>query len=179
MANARRPLLKMLTERMRSHVAFTENQALAVALWEVFTWAHDAFTHSPQLLVTSPEANSGKSTLLGLVGLLARKGLQLVNPSPAVMYRIIEAWHPTLICDEADDQFKDNPDLRSVFNSGWTRGSGVPRCHPETNAPEIFPTFAPKAIGMKGRRRRDARPRIPGFSTSAMTQIKNTHPNSE
>jgi hypothetical protein len=146
------PLLELLTERMRSHVAFTENQALAVALWAVFTWTHDAFTHSPQLLVTSVEANSGKSTLLGLVGLLARKGLQLISPSPAVTFRIIEAWHPTLICDEADDQFKDNPDLRSVFNSGWTRGSGVPRCHPETNEPEIFHTFCPKAIGMKGKR---------------------------
>lgn len=28
---------------------------------------------------------------------------------------------------------------------------GVPRCHPDTHVPEIFSTFGPKAIGMKGR----------------------------
>jgi putative DNA primase/helicase len=145
-------VLKLLTKRMRSRVAFTEAQALVVALWVIFTYTHDAFTHSPQLLVTSPEANSGKSTLLGLIKWLARKGMLIVNPSTAVLYRAIEAWHPTLICDEADDQFKDNPDLRAVFNSGWTRGTGVLRCHPKTNAVEMFPTFAPKAIGMKGKR---------------------------
>src|SRR5712691_9152235 len=80
-------VLKTITERLKSHVAFTDNQALVVGIWVVFTWAHDAFTHSPQLLVTSPEANSGKSTLLGLVNWLAKKGLLVINPSPAVMYR--------------------------------------------------------------------------------------------
>src|SRR5439155_9812365 len=120
--------------RLRSHVAFTDNQALVAALWVIFTWVHDAFTHSPQLLVTSPEANSGKSTLLGLINWLVKEGVLLANPSPAALYRAIEAWQPTLICDEADDQFKDNPVLRAVFNSGWTRGTGVLRCHPETNA---------------------------------------------
>ena len=75
----------------------------------------------------------------------------LVDPSPAVLYRLIEKWNPTLVVDEADDQFKENPPLRAVVNSGWTRGAGVPRCDPDTNEPEIFSTFGPKAIGMKGR----------------------------
>ena len=74
----------------------------------------------------------------------------VVDPSPAVLYRLVEKWKPTLIVDEADDQFKENPPLRAVVNSGWTRGAGVPRCNPDTNEPEIFPTFGPKAIGMKG-----------------------------
>src|SRR5262249_49926194 len=35
-------------------------------------------------------------------------------------------------------------------NSGWTRGQGVVRCDGETNEPRMFPTFCPKAIGLKG-----------------------------
>jgi hypothetical protein len=56
-----------------------------------------------------------------------------------------------LIVDEADDALSDNPDLRSVINSGWTRGQGVIRCHPDTREPELFSTFAPKIVAMKGR----------------------------
>src|SRR5262249_30666235 len=48
--------------------------------------------------------------------------------------------------------FRQNDDLRQVVNGGWTRGQGVWRCHPDTLEPELFPTFAPKAISMKGLR---------------------------
>ena len=63
---------------------------------------------------------------------------------------MIESWHPTLIVDEADVAFRNNPELRAVINAGWTRGAGVPRCHPDTHEPELFETFGPKAIGLKG-----------------------------
>jgi Protein of unknown function (DUF3631) len=39
-----------------------------------------------------------------------------------------------------------------VINSGWTRGQGVIRCHPDTHEPELFSTFAPKVVAMKGRK---------------------------
>src|SRR5262249_32873362 len=46
----------------------------------------------------------------------------------------------------------DKAGLRSVINSGHTRGQGVLRCIGDDNVPELFPTFAPKAIGMVGRK---------------------------
>jgi hypothetical protein len=58
---------------------------------------------------------------------------------------------PCFVLDEADKAFIDNEDLRSVINSGWTRGDGVIRCDPITHEPRPYSTFAPKAIGMKGR----------------------------
>jgi putative DNA primase/helicase len=42
--------------------------------------------------------------------------------------------------------------LRSVINSGHTRGQGVLRCIGEDKVPELFPTFAPKALGMIGKK---------------------------
>ena len=104
------------------------------------------------LLVSSPEAECGKTTLLSLISLMVPRGIVIVEVSPAVLFRMVEKWHPTLIVDEADSVFKSNPELRSIINSGWTRGTGVPRCHPETHDPEFFETFGPKAIGLKGLR---------------------------
>jgi len=59
------------------------------------------------------------------------------------------------VVDEADDAFVDNPDLRQVINSGWTRGQGVMRCDPDTNEPRRFSTFCPKAIALKGKKMPD------------------------
>ena len=139
-------LLGDLKACIKNHVILSDDAALVVALWVIFAWVHDVAVHSPQLIVTSPEKECGKSTLLGLSSFLVPS----VDISPAVLYRMIEKWHPTLLLDEADDAFKDNQELRSVFNSGWTRNAGVPRCNPDTNEPEFFSTFGPKVIGLKG-----------------------------
>ena len=147
-------LLAALVETIRRYVFLSEDQAVAVALWIIFSWLHEreAFaTHSPILFVTSAEKDSGKSTLLGVVNFLARRSLQSVDITGAALFRSIAKWQPTLIVDEADDALSDNVDLRSVINSGWTRGQGVIRCHPDTHEPELFSTFAPKVVGMKGR----------------------------
>jgi hypothetical protein len=42
--------------------------------------------------------------------------------------------------------------LRSVINSGHTRGQGVIRCVEPDFTPQLFPTFCPKAVGMIGRK---------------------------
>jgi Protein of unknown function (DUF3631) len=147
-------LLRALKEAVRRYVFMTEEQVVAVTFWAVFSWLHEhegAVTHSPILYVTSAEKDSGKSTLLGVLNFLARRSLQSVDISGPALFRSIAKWQPTLIVDEADDALSDNPDLRSVINSGWTRGQGVIRCHLDTHEPELFSTFAPKVVAMKGR----------------------------
>jgi hypothetical protein len=78
--------------------------------------------------------------------------LVCVEISEATLFRGIEKWQPTIIVDEADVILINNEPLRSVINSGWTRGSCVPRCIGDDNTPHAFPTFCPKVIGMKGRK---------------------------
>src|SRR5262249_56058817 len=114
-------LLRALKEAIQRYVFISDDQAIAVTLWIVFSWLHEhegAVTHSPILYVTSAEKDSGKSTLLGVVNFLARRSLQSVDISGPALFR---SWQPTLIVDEADDALADNADLRSVINSGWTR----------------------------------------------------------
>lgn len=147
-------LLRALKEAIRRYVFMTDEQVVAITLWTVVSWVHEhegAVTHSPILLVTSAEKDSGKTTLLGVLNFLMRRSLASVEISGPALFRSITKWQPTLIVDEADKAFVKNDDLRSVINSGWTRGQGVIRCHSETHEPELFSTFAPKIVGMKGR----------------------------
>jgi Protein of unknown function (DUF3631) len=92
------------------------------------------------------------ATLLKVVSFLARCGLPNVSISGPALFRSIEKWTPCFIIDEADTTLVDNDDLRAVMNSGWTRGDGVIRCDPDSREPMLFSTFAPKAVGMKGRK---------------------------
>jgi hypothetical protein len=146
-------LILALVGRVKRHVVLSDDEALTVALWIMFAWVHDAAAvHSPILLATSAEANSGKTQLLSLLGFLVPRALVCVEISEATLFRGIEMWHPTIIVDEADVILVNNEPLRSVINSGWTRGSCVPRCIGDDNTPHAFPTFCPKVIGMKGRK---------------------------
>jgi Protein of unknown function (DUF3631) len=149
-------LLASVSRRIRRHIVASEHLFTAAALWTGFAWTHDAYAHSPLLLATSKEPNSGKTTLIELLKLLVPRGLSAVDMTAPTLFRFIEKFNPTFVCDEADTLFREKEQLRSLFNSGWTRGSGVPRINPDTLEPEIFPTFAPKIIGMKGLRLPDA-----------------------
>ena len=146
-------LVLALVRRIRSHVVMSAEAALTVALWIIFTWVHAAAAiHSPILIVTSPEAECGKTTLLGLIGFLVRRALSSVGISSAALYRAIEKWGPTVVIDEADVAFVENEELRAAVNSGWTRGQGVLRCEGDEHEPRLFATFCPKAIGLKGKK---------------------------
>jgi Protein of unknown function (DUF3631) len=145
-------LLTSVSSRIRRHIVASEHLFTAATLWTGFAWTHDAYAHSPLLLATSKEPNSGKTTLVELLKLLVPRGLSAVDMTGPTLFRFIEKFNPTFVLDEADTLFRENEQLRVLFNSGWTRGSGVPRINPDTLEPEVFSTFAPKIIGMKGRK---------------------------
>ncbi len=165
-------LIFAIAGRIKRHVILNDDEALTVALWVLFAWVHDtAATHSPIMLVTSAEANSGKTTLINVVGFLVPCALVCVEISEAVLFRGIELWQPTIIVDEADVIMTNNEPLRSVINTGWTRGSYAPRCIGDNHTPHAFPTFCPKVIGMKGKRLPDTT-----LSRSIIIEMKRKKP---
>jgi hypothetical protein len=152
-------LLRDIIRCIRRYVACTHDFSLTVALWTMFAWVHDEVAvHSPILLVTSAESESGKSTTLGLLSFLMPRAIASVDISKAALYRSIQLWQPSFLIDEFDQVLanasKDESaqELRSVINSGHTRGQGVIRCITDAHRPELFSTFAPKCIGMVGRK---------------------------
>ena len=117
----------------------------------MLSWMHDEIaTHSPILNINSAEPESGKSTTMGLVAFLMPRCVSSVEASEAAIYRAIKRWSPSFCFDEFDSVLADDDKaaLRSIINSGHTRGQGVLRCIGDDKVPELFPTFAPKAVGM-------------------------------
>jgi hypothetical protein len=150
-------LLRDIVRRIRRHIVCSHDDALIVALWIMFSWVHDEVAiHSPILLITSAEPESGKTTTLNLISYLAPRAIASVEISKAALYRSIQLWQPSFIIDEFDTVLASKDDnkaeLRSVINSGHTRGQGVIRCISDEHRPEVFSTFAAKAIGMVGRK---------------------------
>jgi hypothetical protein len=96
-------LLRDIIRRIRRHVICSFDDALVIALWIVFSWIHeDAAVHSPLLLVTSAEPESGKTTTLQIVSYLAPRAIASVEISKAALYRAIKHWNPSFVIDEFD-----------------------------------------------------------------------------
>jgi putative DNA primase/helicase len=143
-------LLNDVRAKARCYVVMSDEAATAFTLWTVLAWAHaEVANHSPILAATSVEPDSGKTTLLSVLGYLVPRPLTAVELTAAGTYHIVDAMHPTLIVDEADNLFRRKGDLLSVFNSSWARGTRVPRL--VQGVVQYFDLFCPKAIGMIGR----------------------------
>jgi Protein of unknown function (DUF3631) len=143
-------LLVELITQTRRYVVVHDDVAMAVSLWTMFAWVHNEIAvYSPNLVVTSAEADSGKTTLLGVLGLLTPRPYSVVEPNAANVFRIIDRTHSTFIVDEADQLFRRKPDLKHIVNAGWTRGMAkIPRM--VHGVIREFDVFCPKIVGMKG-----------------------------
>jgi putative DNA primase/helicase len=130
------------------HVVIQGAEKNIVALWIAFSYCLDSFRHSPRLLVTSPEMQCGKTTLLEIIGELAYRPFHASNMSPAVIYRVLEKYRPTLLADEADTYIYDDEQMRNILNQGHTKaGAWVARCAPKSLEPEFFYAYSAMVIG--------------------------------
>ncbi len=126
--------------------------AVLIALWIAHTYVLDAFEFTPYLNINSPLKRCGKSTLLDCLKLLVARPWAIVSPSPAVLFRKIEADAPTLLWDEVDTVFahtkgdEGKEDLRAVLNGGFQRGAKVPRCVGPAHTLAEFSVFCAKAL---------------------------------
>jgi Protein of unknown function (DUF3631) len=160
-------LLTEVISQVRRYVVVEDHQALAIALWAVFTWCHDVAVHSPLLVVTSPEQDSGKTTCVNVIGFLVPRPLQLLEASAASVYSLIDAACPTIIHDEADTILERKTDLRHIILGGWTRGATIPRKLGRVTY--LFKIFCPKVIGLKFK---DGRLVLPETAVSRSIIIK-------
>jgi hypothetical protein len=121
-----------------------------VVLWIALAWIHSAVaTHSPILDLVSVDEGSGKTELMGILGLLTPRPYLGAEPTAANVYRVVDANKPTLLTDEADDLFQRKSDLTRVINAGWTRGTKIPRQVRVNGELQTywFDPFCPKVIG--------------------------------
>jgi putative DNA primase/helicase len=103
--------------------------------------------------VSSPTPRAGKSTLCIVVGALTPRAILVSSVSAAVVYRLIEAHHPTLIGDEADTWLTDErSELRGVLNAGHTRATAkVARCVGDDHDVRLYSVWCARVLAMIGR----------------------------
>lgn len=121
----------------------------ASTVWAALTWFVDDATVLPLAMITAPEKGCGKTVLLASLGRLSRRALSTSNISPAALFRAVDAWHPTLMIDEADTFVRENEELRGLLNSGHTRDTAHVIRAVEVNGefePRMFSTWGAKAI---------------------------------
>jgi putative DNA primase/helicase len=146
-------VLEELIAKISKHVVARPHEILVIALWVLMSWVHHvAATHSAYLVATSAEPDSGKTTLLGVIGYLVPKPFIGAEPTGPTIYRFVDHHKPTLIIDEADDLFVRKSDVMHIFNIAWTRGTKVPR---QERIDDVFVTvwldpYCPKVVGFLG-----------------------------
>lgn len=140
-------LLNEIHNTIKRFIVCDEKTVIAATLWIAFTWFIEKVQVAPLAVITAPEKRCGKSQFLDLIGRLSRRPLVASSISPAAVYRVIEAHHPTLLIDEADAFLRDNEEIRGILNSGHTRQSAyVIRVVGDNHEPQQFSTWGAKAI---------------------------------
>lgn len=142
-------LLDEIARTVRRVVVMSEESAQAVALWIAFSWLVEHSRIAPMLMITAPERECGKSTLLELLGELCPKAMATSNITAASLYTTVDEHQPTMLIDEADTFMRRNSDLRGILNSGHTRAnafvSRIARVN-GANQTIAYRTFCAKAI---------------------------------
>lgn len=123
-----------------------EHRAL-VATWTVATYFHPLFLTFPRLSL-SGEREAGKSKLLALLHATAWNALYMLTPTPAVLFRLVHAWRPTLLLDEVEGLSKDDArDVLAIVNAGYKVGATVARCEgKDQKRVESFAVYSPLAL---------------------------------
>ena len=143
-------LLDGIAEALARHVVMPEYARHATALWIVHCYLLDCFLVSPRLGVRSPMKRCGKTTLLDIIGRLIWRPLPTANVTAAALFRVVEAYRPTLLVDEADTFLAEADELRGVLNSGHRKGGQVLRTVGDEHEPRSFSTYSAVAIAVIG-----------------------------
>lgn len=116
-------LLDDIASTIQRFIVLDMHQAQAAALWVCACWFIDEIHCAPILLINAPERACGKTQFLTVLAKLAPRTAQASSISPSVLFRMIEAYKPTLFIDEIETVLNDNEDLRGLINAGHTRDS--------------------------------------------------------
>jgi len=129
------------------------NTALIEALFCLNSYVFDVSDTTPYLLYDSATGGCGKSTALEFHEAVCVRAYLAVDPSPAVVFRLIDRDQPTFFLDEArvlsgtGDRAQE---MLVIFDAGYKKGAVVPRCEDHGETLRNFKVYCPKAAAMVG-----------------------------
>ncbi len=145
-------LFDEIMETLQRYIFLPNNESyIAEALWIFNTYVHDHFDTSPMLALSSPEKRCGKTRNLDVIQNMVPKPVTVANITPSSVFRMVEAWQPTLLVDEADTFLDEKEGLVGILNSSHYRsGAYVVRTVGDEHEPRRFATWCPKVIAAIG-----------------------------
>ncbi len=143
-------LLGDIAAFIAAHLEFPDDRYChLLAAWVVCTWIHERMDYAPRLIFYGP-TRSGKSRALKVLRLLSYRGLELINPSGAALFRIIEHYRPTVLIDEYHSLVGDRVfEIDLLFKGGYENGSKIPRAKREGREVDFFEAFSFLAVATK------------------------------
>jgi putative DNA primase/helicase len=143
-------LLTDIADAIRKHVVLADHHRDIGALWVVHSYLLGCFLISPRLAIRSATRRCGKTTLLDVLACLVLRPLSTASTSAAAVFRVMEAYRPTLLIDEFDAAMNENEDLRGILNSGHRRGKPVLRTVGDQFEVRSFDVFGACVIALIG-----------------------------
>jgi hypothetical protein len=148
-------LLDRIESYWLDYVIFpTGHESVILSLWVVHSYVLDVAESTPYVHVTAPEIESGKTRVLEVARRLVRSPEFTSSVTPAVLFRLIDDVHPTLLIDEVDRYFatgrksESSAEIEQLLNVGYERGNYALRSVKVAKEWGIgrFDTFTPKMM---------------------------------
>src|SRR5262249_54968370 len=121
-----------------------------LALWSILTYCYQAWSAVPYLYVGGP-AESGKSTLFGILNHLVNRPLGSSNLTAPALFRRRHERGGTLLFDEAERLKQATPDVQDLLSmllAGYKRGGQATRLEAvgDNFRTVAFDVYGPKAL---------------------------------
>lgn len=135
----------------------TQEEKDLVTLWIAGSWIFSSFDAYSRLYFRSTEPASGKSKAMQHVLRLAHGAEEMVQPTPATIYRTFEAYDPkpVLGIDEVDLVFgragssSSNTNVLQILNKGYENGGYVLRARGQNDV-QRFDVYGPVVMAGLG-----------------------------
>lgn len=144
-------LASALVAAVKVYAVVSDEVADAIALWVLHTWVVNMFTVSPRLAVTSPTKGCGKTTILRILNMFARRAKRAGSISPSALFRAVEQFQPTVVLDETEKYIEHGSDLHALLNEGHCKGAMVWRVLGDKLELREFGIFGAAAFARNGR----------------------------
>jgi len=144
-------LFNEVREVINDYLVLPKHADIILTLWVGFSHAYKAFAHCPRLIITSAEAECGKTMVLDVLETLTQRPVRADNITSAVFFRLVDRYKPTLFIDEYDTFIRQDENLRNVLNSGFKQSGKSWRCVGDNHDLKSFNTHAPLVLGGIGK----------------------------
>jgi hypothetical protein len=136
-------LLGEIAQGLERHVVMSDTDRTITAVWSVHTYVYNRFVVTPRLCVRSPTKGCGKSVVFSVIKHFVWRPLMSASVTPAVVFRTIARYTPTLLIDEAAGMFDEAGEVRRILNVGYMHDGAVLRTVGDDYEPRQFNVFAP------------------------------------